>query len=119
MHKIGKTGKVTLEDKTFEVELKPHHHERTYEECEKDCPKGWQIPAYWLLQQMRNNPTIREEFSLSNIWEYVQNPDNSSKENSYVAWFVANSVWAYLGCNEEPSLRNSNLGVRYAREISE
>ena len=41
MHQIGQTGNVTLEGRTFEVELRPHHSGELYETCERDCPDGW------------------------------------------------------------------------------
>lgn len=117
MHRIGKTNKVTLEGKTFEVELRPHHNGETYATCERDCPKGWQILTYWLFQGMRNDPKTREKFGLESTWEYVQNPDTISQQNSYVARFYASSDSADLDCDRDPSDRGPSLGVRYAREI--
>ena len=96
MHQIGPTDRVTLEDRTFEVELKPHHQGGTYEECEKDCPKDWQIAIYRLLQDIRNSPD-RDKFGLLHTLEFVQNPDKVSRERGYVARFYAGSGWAYLG----------------------
>ena len=119
MHQISQTGKTTLEGKTFELELSPHHQGQTYKECEEDCPQGWQVPTYWLLQSLRNNSQTRDQFGLLNAREYVQNPDNISKQNGYVARFSANSDWADLVCNRDPTVRSPFLRVRYVREISE
>lgn len=118
MHKIGKTGRVNLEDRAFEVELKPHHRGQTHSECESDAPKGWEIPSYWLLQSMRNDPKIRGKFSLIETWECVQNPDVVSRKKGYVARFYAYSDGASLDCDRDPSDSDAELGVRYAREIS-
>src|SRR3989344_5749796 len=119
MHQIGETGRVTLEDKTFEVELKIHHQGRTYQQCVEDCPKEWQIPTHWLLQSMRNIPETRDKFGLVGTWEFVQNPDAISRNKGYVAWLDAGSSRAVLDCYMDPTNRGASLGVRYAREISE
>ena len=116
MHQIGETGKITLESKTFEVELHPHHQWGSYEECEKDCPEGWQIPTYFLLQTMRNIPEIRDQFRLLNTLEYAQNPDAISREHGYVARFNADSDGAFLNCGWVPTYRDVRLGVRPARK---
>ena len=119
MHQIAQTGKTTLEGKTFELELEKHHMNRSNEKCEKDCPKGWQMPTYQLLLSLRNNPQTRDQFNLLNTWEYVQNPDDVSREKGYTAWFIANSVGADLVCGGYPAFHDHDLGVRYMREISD
>ena len=119
MHQIGETGRVTLEGTIFEVELKSHHQGSTYQQCEEDCPEGWQIPTYFLLQSMRNDSAIRDQFGLKTTWEYVQNPDAISRGNGYVARFYAISVGAFLNCSRVPADRDASLGVRFAREISQ
>jgi len=116
-HQIGQTGRVTLESKTFEVELETHHKNKTYEEYKVDCPEGWQIPTYWLLQEIRNSPKSREKFGLLNTYEYTQNRDNISGRQGCVSGFIADSGVVYLNCNWDPSYRDGRLGVRYAREI--
>ena len=115
---IAKTGRITLEGRTFEVEQSIHHLGKTYAECEKDCPKGWEISNYWLLQGIRNSPQ-RDEFGLLDTCEYVQNPDNISKKHNFLAWFYADSQWAFLFCNRDPENTFPELAVRYVREISE
>lgn len=80
MHKIRMTGKVNLEGRTWELELTLHHYGRDYIECEADCPEGWQIPTYWLLQSMRNDPKTRKKFGLLYTFEHVQNPDDISRK---------------------------------------
>ena len=117
MHQIGRVGQVNLQGRIFELELEIHHRGKTYEECERDCPRGWEIPTYFLLQEIRNT-FERDRFSLLNTSEYVQNPDNISSSNDFVAWFDANSDGAVLNCVEDPAYRNSGLGVRYVREFS-
>lgn len=67
---------------------------------------------------MRNSPEIRDQFGLLNTWEHVQNPDNISRENSFLAGFLPYSGWVDLGWVRVPTVRGTGLGVRYAREIS-
>lgn len=100
---------------TFEVETKIHHFNKPFAECEKDCPKGWEIATYELLQYLRNNQP--EEFNLIKTWEFCQNPDNISKKNNYVARFNADSDGANFICYWDPSYSSSSLGVRYFRRI--
>ncbi len=118
-HQIGSTDRVTLEGRTFDVELRPHHRGETYSKCEVDCPEGWQIPIYSLLQGMRNNPEYKERFGLLMISEFVQNPDEISRQKGLAAWFFANSAGAGLSCFRDPQNKSPLLGVRYAREISQ
>ncbi len=117
MHSQTKTGTVTLEGKTFEVELNRHHIGRTYGECEKDCPAGWHMPTYQLLQEIRNSAD-RDKFNLLETSEYVQQPDVLSKERGLVAGFVASSDGAILSCAADPKTADSVLGVRYVRKLS-
>src|SRR3989344_7340849 len=116
-HQIGPTGRVTLEDKTFEVELMPHHFDTTYIKCEADCPDGWQILTYWLLRQMKKSPKTREEFRLLGDYEYVQNSDDISRLNEYGAGLVSGAYWVEVGYDGDFSYHDASLGVRYAREI--
>ena len=39
----------------IEIQKEIHHKDEIYKECEKDCPKGWQIPTYKVLQFLRNS----------------------------------------------------------------
>jgi|SRR3989338_11526816 len=117
MHQIGRVGQVNLQGRIFELELEIHHRGKTYEECERDCPRGWEIPTYFLLQEIRNT-FERDRFSLLNTSEYVQNPDNISSSNDFVAGFSAGSGWASLSCGVGPADRDAGLGVRYVREFS-
>ncbi|MEK6894626.1 MAG: hypothetical protein AABX10_04135 [Nanoarchaeota archaeon] len=118
MHQIGQTDIVILEGKTFEVEKSIHHNGEKYSDCEKDCPKGWQILTYQLLQGIRNDSSLRKEFNLLNTYEYIQNPDSLSKGKGFVAWFYANSNGPLMYFNKVPSFHDTSLGVRYVREIS-
>jgi len=117
MHKIGKTAQVTLEGKRFKLELAPHHFGKSSIECEGDCPKGWQMPPYFLLQNLRNNPKTRVQFGLEDTFEFVQHPDVTARTNGYVARFGTGCDGADLNCNRDEFYKHRYLGVRYAREI--
>ena len=109
--------KVKLSIGTYEVEKKIHHKGKTYAECEKDCPKGWEIATYQILQELRN--TKQEEFNLNDTWEFVQQIDKISKKKGYVARFCAGSVRVDLGAYCGSDFSDSALGVRYVRKIRE
>lgn len=107
--------KVKLSMGTYEIETKIHHLNETYAECEKDCPKGWEIATYPILQELRN--TQPETFNLLDTWEFVQNPDKIRKDKGEVARFCAYSGNCSLGCGYYSYGCDSTLGVRYVRRL--
>ena len=99
----------------IEIQTKIHHKNKTYAECEKDLSKGESIPTYEQIQWLRNSK-YKNKLNLDDTWEFVQNPDNISKENGYVAGFGAGSDCAYLDCDGGSSYSYSDLGVRFLRK---
>ena len=99
----------------IEVQTKIHHKNKTYSECEKDLNKGESIPTYEQIQWLRNSK-YKDQLNLDDTWEFVQNPDNISKENNYVARFYADSDYAVLDCDRDSDDSNSTLGVRFVRK---
>ena len=108
---------IKIKELKIEIETNIHHNGQTYAKCEKDCPKEWQIATYEILQKLRNNKKYIDKLNLRYTWEFVQNPDNISKSNKYVARFVAYSVWAVLSCDWNPDYSYSWLGVRYFKKL--
>ena len=100
----------------IEIQTKIHHKSKTYAECEKDLSKGESIPTYEQIQWLRNSK-YKDQLNLIDTWEFVQNPDNISKENNYVARFYAGSNYADLDCGRNSDYSNSTLGVRFVRKI--
>lgn len=115
-HKIGETGEVEFNGKRIELEFSTREYDRSDSLSGRECPEGWQIPTYPLLQHVRNSPR-RDEFHLLKTFEHVQNPDDISRKNGFVARFGANSDGAGLDCYGYPSYCIATLGVRYMREI--
>ena len=101
----------------IEIQTKIHHKNKTYAECEKDLSKGESIPTYEQIQWLRNSK-YKDQLNLDDTWEFVQNPDKISKENGFVARFNADSGGALLGCDRDPSVRDSSLGVRFVRKLN-
>ncbi|HDK42117.1 MAG TPA: hypothetical protein ENG87_01955 [Candidatus Pacearchaeota archaeon] len=99
----------------IEIQTKIHHKDKTYAECENDLSKGESIPTYEQIQWLRNSK-YKEQLNLIDTWEFVQNPDKISKDNGYVAGFVAGSCYADLDCCGYASNSNSYLGVRFVRK---
>ena len=108
--------KIKTSQGEIEIQTKIHHLGRTYAECEKDCPEGWEIATYPILQELRNSKHC-DELNLLDTWEFVQQPDEISKNNNYVAGFWAASGWAGLFCDGGPAISFSSLGVRYFRRV--
>ena len=110
-----KTEWLYISELKIEVQTKIHHKSKTYAECEKDLSKGESIPIYEQIQWLRNSK-YRDQLNLLDTWEFVQNPDNISKENNYVARFFAYSGYAYLDCYWVSDDSDSALGVRFVRK---
>ena len=99
----------------IEVQTKIHHKGKIYAECEKDLGKEESIPTYEQIQWLRNSK-YRDQLNLLDTWEFVQNPDNISKENNYVAGFCADSGCAFVDCDGDSDDSSSSLGVRFIRK---
>jgi hypothetical protein len=107
-----------IKEMGIEIEMEIHHNNKIYAECEKDCPEGWEIATYPILQELRNNPKYREKLNLEITWEFVQNPDTFSKQAGRVARLYApTSDRAGLYCGGVPSDSYDCLGVRYMRRL--
>ncbi len=99
----------------IEIQNKIHHKNKTYKECEEDLSKGESITTYEQIQWLRNSK-YKNQLNLIDTWEFVENPDNISKENGYVARFCADSDCADLGCGGGSDYSGSTLGVRFVRK---
>ncbi len=110
-----KSSYIYIPELKIEIQTKIHHKDKTYEECEKDLSDGESIPTYEQIQWLRNSKYINQ-LNLLDTWEFVQNPDNISKKNGYVAGFIAGSDYAGLNCDRGSSNAGSNLGVRFVRK---
>ena len=113
-----KSDWISIPELKIEVQTKIHHKNKTYAECEKDLGKDESIPTYEQIQWLRNSK-YKDQLNLDDSYEFVQNPDNISKENGYVARFYADSGYAYLYCNVDSSVSYSDLGVRFVRRTKE
>ena len=107
---------VKIPELKIEVQNQIHHKDKTYAECEKDLIKGESIPTYEQIQWLRNSK-YKDQLNLDDSYEFVQNPDNISKKNGYVARFSADSDCANLDCNGDSSDSDSDLGVRFVRKL--
>lgn len=110
-----KTEWLYISELKIEVQTKIHHKGKTYAECEKDLSKEELIPTYEQIQWLRNSK-YKDQLNLLDTWEFVQNPDNISKENGYVARFYAGSDYAVLYCYWDSDGSYSALGVRFVRK---
>ena len=113
----NKSEWIKIPELKIEVQTQIHHKGQTFAECEKDLEKDELIPTYEQIQWLRNSK-YKDQLNLDDTREFVQNPDNISKENGYVARFYAGSDYAYLGCYEGSSYSGSYLGVRFVQKIS-
>ena len=105
---------IYIKELKIEVQTKIHHKGKVYSECEKDLSKGESIPTYEQIQWLRNSK-YKEQLNLLDTWEFVQNPDDISKANGYVAGFFGVSSYAGLICYWVSDYSDSALGVRFVR----
>ena len=111
-----KSDWVKIPELKIEVQNKIHHKNKTYAGCEKDLSNGESIPTYEQIQWLRNSK-YKDQLNLDDSYEFVQNPDNISKKNGYVARFCAGSDCAGLYCYMVSSYSGSYLGVRFVRSL--
>ncbi len=109
-----KSDWIKIPELKIEVQTKIQHKNNTYVDCEKHLSDGESIPTYEQIQWLRNSK-YKDQLNLDDSYEFVQKPDNISKENGYVARFYANSDYADLNCDRNSSYSDSNLGVRFVR----
>ena len=98
-----------------EVQTKIHHLNETLSNAMKDMKKDERLITYPEIQWLRNSK-YAEQLNLINTWEFVEQPDNVSKKNGYVARFIAFSDVACFGCGRDASVRDVSLGVRFVRK---
>ncbi len=113
-----KTEWLYISELKIEIQTKIHHKDKSYDDLVKEYRKEYleeNLPTYAQLQFLRNSK-YKDQLNLGNTWEFVKQEDKISKENGYVAWFVADSDYAYLGCGRYSSGSDSDLGVRFVRK---
>jgi len=109
---------IKIPELNIEIQTKIHHKDKTYAECEKDLSKGESIPTYEQIQWLRNSK-YKDQLNLEDTYEFVQNPDNISRKNGYVARFFAGSYFAGLVCGLYSSFSYSFLWVRFVRRTKD
>jgi hypothetical protein len=103
----------------IEIQKSIHHKNKSYDDLVKEFGKEYleeHLPTYAYLQFLRNNKKYCESLGLINTWEFVQQEDEISRKNGYVAWFGAYSYGAYLYCGAYSGNSDSDLGVRFCRK---
>ena len=112
----AKRKTMKIEELKIEVETEIHNKGETLAEAMKYCPKNWRISTYAELQWLRNSKYCKE-LGLLNTWEFVKQEDKISENHGYVARFFADSDWAVLFCYRYPQYSDSDLGVRFVRDL--
>ena len=108
-----------IPEKGIKITTKLQFTGKTYAEILKEVDEK-EIADYPLLQELRNEgyKSNWEKYGfMKDTWAFVPNPDEVSKANGYVAWFVVVSDYAYLYCVRNSELSNSALGVFLIKKI--
>jgi len=102
-----KTKYIKIKELGIEITPEQQFNGLTYKEILKKVKES-EIATYEILQKIRN--LGKYEFT-KDFWVFVPNPDKISKDNGYVARFVANSSRAILDCEWGPEIAVASLGV--------
>lgn len=85
-------------------------------------PKDWRLMTYIEAVELANSDFAKvlkmDGSSLVDDF-FIQQPFNLNKKNGYVAGFSADSDGAVLNCFRNPQYSNSDLGVRFVRDIKQ
>jgi hypothetical protein len=90
------------------------YNNKTYAEI-LEIVKEEQIVTHDMLFKLRSLTDKYPQFK--DFWVFCPNPDKVSKNNNYVAGFIAGSGWAWLGCSRFPTGVGSSLGVFLYRKL--
>lgn len=95
-----------------EYEIQTHDFNKTLLEIK--IPKGWRL---WKASDFEKfSLKDWDKLNLKYSWFFIDYPF-AYNPNNYVARFGADSGRAVLGCDRDPSGRDAELGVRFAREV--
>ncbi len=116
-------GWLDIPEEGISTEIEVHDKNKSWNKL-KLSDREKDLLTYDQCVRIANNPKyakiLKMDGSSSHDDFFIQQPFNLNRENGRVAWFgVVDSVDAYLGCWGGPDYSNSNLGVRFARKISE
>jgi len=93
-------------------ETKEHDFDKKLSNIE--IPKGKEL---WLPSECRKfyeDKKLREKLNLSDCWFFVKQVKDNTKD---VAWFDADSGWAFFNCGRVPTFANLSLGVRFKWKV--
>ena len=77
-------------------------------------PEGWRLWEPEESVKLYKDKKLRKKLNLEDCWFFVQSRYFLPK---YVARFWADSGWADLGCGRNPQDSDSDLGVRFCRDL--
>ncbi len=108
-------GWLDIPELNISVEIEVHDKDKSWNdlklsEREKELLTVEQ--CIWLANS-KYAKTLKMDGSSDSDDFFIQQPFNLSRKNNYVAWFYADSGFAYLGCSGDASDSGSNLGVRF------
>lgn len=110
---------IYIKELGIEIQTKIHHKNKSYDDLVKEFGKEYleeHLPTYAQLQFLRNSEKYKEILGLIDSWEFVKQEDDISRNNKYVARFLAYSDGAVLFCNGIPFSSDASLGVRFVRK---
>jgi len=109
--------KNTLKIKELNIEVEIEIHDKNKLLSEIEVPKGWRLLTDKEITYLHNSK-YKKQLNLNETWEFIKQPFKLNKKEGYVAWFVADSDGAFLGCFWDPDGRGDSLGVRFCKDLN-
>ena len=104
----------------YEVTKNVLHKGKSYDEIMQLKKPEEELLTLKMIGIICENPNLLKELKMdsssTNDDFFFKQPFPQNKEKSYVAWFYAGSVYAYLVCCRYSDYSYSDLGVRFARK---
>jgi len=113
-------GWLEIPELGISVEIEVHDKDKSWKDLnlesrEKELLTAeqciWLANSKYAKQLKMDGSSTKDDF-------FIQQPFSLNIKNGYVAWFVAGSGFAGLGCDGFSGDSGSSLGVRFARKIS-
>ncbi len=101
------------------IEVEVHDKDKSWDELNlKDREKElltaeqciWLANSKYAKQLKMDGSSSKDDF-------FIQQPFNQNRKNGYVAWFIVDSVVAYLNCVRYSDYSYSSLGVRFSKKF--
>ena len=98
------------------IEYETEDHDFNKKLSDIKIPEGWRLWTAEECIKLKNwNDKNKNKLNLKDCWFFIKQPFDFNKD--LVARFIAGSGWVGLNCYRNSSNSNSDLGVRFCRDV--